>query len=202
MPDERFFYIKPWIEGKKVLDIGVVANDRKNKIEIDKSEDWSHKNIKKHSKECLGIDIDKHGLDYLKNKGYDVFVADAEKFDLNQKFEVIVAGEIIEHLSNFEGFFKSIKKHLEKDGVLIITTPNPFIWFRFKDLMLGKTLSVNPGHTCWFDGVTLKLVLKRFGFKIIDIKYCNLSSGTFKMRMLPRKLKFGTIVIFAILDRK
>ena len=168
--NERFKLIKPYIENKTVLDIGCCGWYSRHKEE-NIVEGWLHNNIKKHAKSVLGIDISKECIKFLKEKGYNVEVANAEDFNLNQKFDVIVAGELIEHLSNFQGFLNSVRKHLKEDGLLILTTPNVFYFKETLFLVLRGYPPVNPEHTCYFDEVTLRQLLNRFGFSIKKIMY-------------------------------
>jgi len=165
MIDKRFSIIKKYIKDKKVLDIGCVQHDISN---ID-NDSWLHGFIRKHAKDVVGIDIEKEGVNYLKNKGLDVRYEDAQDFDLDEKFDVIVAGEIIEHLSNFEGFIKSMKKHMKDNSRIIITTPNPFFIRRFIDILLfGKLKARNEEHTCWLDEQSLRELMRRYDLRNED----------------------------------
>jgi len=204
--NERFKLIKPYIENKTVLDIGCCGSRYK-------LEGWLHLNIKKYAKSVFGIDKSKECIEFLREKGYDVEVANAENFNLNQKFEVIVAGELIEHLSNFQGFLNSVKKHLNEDGLLILSTPNMFYFREILFLILRGYPTVNPEHTCWFDEVTLQQLLGRFGFSVeksmytTEIKYNKpkLKDAILYLiekLILYKKLKYGTIIVIAKKDVK
>jgi len=196
--NERFKLIKPYIENKTVLDIGCCGSRYK-------LEGWLHLNIKKSSKNVFGIDKSKECIEFLREKGYDVEVANAENFHLNQKFDVIVAGELIEHLSNFQGFLNSVRKHLKEDGLLILSTPNMFYFREILFLILKGYPTVNPEHTCWFDEVTLQQLLGRFGFSVEKIMYTTeIKYNKLKLKdailylierlILYKKLKYGTII--------
>jgi len=168
MEFERFKLLKPYIENKDVLDIGCCGEYT---LEYSRPEGFLHGNIKKYAKSVFGIDISKECIEFLKERGYNVEIANAENFDLNQKFDVVVAGELIEHLSNFEGFFNSVKKHLKDDGLLILTTPNVFYFKEILFLVLRGYPPVNPEHTCYFDEVTLRQLLGRFDFSVEKVMY-------------------------------
>ena len=53
-----------------------------------------------------------------------VSLGDAEAFDLDRKFDVIVSLQVIEHLYDPEKMLDCVNKHLKDDGVFIFTTPN------------------------------------------------------------------------------
>src|SRR3989344_3969940 len=103
--------IYPIVKGKDVLDVGCIEHDldRKNKERI-----WVHDFLRENAKNVTGIDILEDDIKKLKWQGYDVHCMNAEKFNFNKKFDVIFAGELIEHLSNPGLFLEKCKKHLKK----------------------------------------------------------------------------------------
>src|SRR3989344_2076395 len=95
--DDILRALLPEIENKKVLDVGCVEHDIKNK---NKERIWVHDFLRKHTKQVIGIDILKKDIDILRKQKYDVHFQNAESFHFDEKFDVIFAGELIEHLSN------------------------------------------------------------------------------------------------------
>ena len=49
---------------------------------------------------------------------------DIEKSKLEEKFDIILMFEVLEHLDNWKKTIKKIKKNLNKDGIVIISTIN------------------------------------------------------------------------------
>ena len=49
---------------------------------------------------------------------------DIEKSKLDEKFDIILMFEVLEHLDNWKKTIKNIKKNLNKDGIVIISTIN------------------------------------------------------------------------------
>lgn len=212
---ERFKLIKPYIKDKNVLDIGVCdwcgQSKEKNAAPYEIPEHWIHGDIKKYAKSVLGIDILEECIESLKDQEYDVKLANAENFDFDRKFDVIVAGELIEHITNLQGFFNSAKKHLKGDGLLILTTPNVFYFRQMLFLMLRGRPAVNLEHVCWFDEITLQQILARFDFSIVKISYMTEKYVCVTMyekvkqtffilfeKLIPfRKVKYGTMIIIA-----
>ena len=174
---------------KIVLDVGCI--DHNSEIELQNY--WMHKRIKKISKKAVGLDILEDEADKLNKKGYDIRVGDVENVELNQKFEIIVAGEIIEHLSNPGLFLENMLKHLEKDGKLIITTPNSYAFRYFiRNFLFGKCIP-NKQHCMYFDRYTLEELILRYNFKIIG-KYYFLDDS-------KSKLKYYIELLFSKLRR-
>jgi len=166
---ELFKYLGNKIEGKSLLDIGCVGHD----IENTEKPTWQFSFFEKRCKEVYGIDLLKKECEILNKKGHKIFFGDAENFNLNKKFEVIFAGEIIEHLSNVGNFLECCKNHLKKEGKLIITTPNSFGIFLSLKRILKHTndKKENPEHTCLFSPTLVSQLLARHGFEVQEFFY-------------------------------
>lgn len=154
-----------------ILDIGCVATQLESlKRNIKSNLWWLHGELAKRFSKVVGIDILKKEIHELKKMGYDVRYGNAEDFELNEKFDTIVAGELIEHLSNPGKFLDACYKHLKEEGKLILTTPNPF-WFEFIIRKNFKRLYVNPEHTAWYDESVLAALGERHHFEVVEVKY-------------------------------
>lgn len=159
--------ITPYIKNKEVLDIGCL-NHNMNMFELNPL----HLEIKKLSSYCLGVDIEKEVL----KLGNDVICADATKLELNRKFDIVFAGEFIEHIYNHEAFLNVVKKHLKKDGYLILTTPNTFYYKIFLDIIKKGKPTISKYNYCLFYPESAELLLKNNGFEVIEFHWLNLAS--------------------------
>jgi SAM-dependent methyltransferase len=73
---------------------------------------------------ATGIDISKSAIDFAtENFGKNFLNADINSVS-KKKFDLIVATELIEHLTNPEELVRKCSKLLKKDGRIIFTTPN------------------------------------------------------------------------------
>ena len=157
--------------GKNVLDLGCL---RHNSSFAEKDPTWLHQKIRDVAKMVIGIDYLKDEVRKINDLkyNYDIRYGDVTKpLSLEERFDVIVAGDLIEHLSNFDGFFDNISRLLKDDGILIISTPNPFYTDGFHYVAFKGAISINPEHTCWIDPLALMQLVSRFGFEIEDIYY-------------------------------
>jgi len=165
--DSKIRFVTKECKAKKVLDLGCVQHDP----EFAKSKKWLHKAICAVATEVKGLDLDSEGVAALKDKGYhDVRVGDAQHFDLMESFDVIVAGDLIEHLHNVGGFLESCAKHMTNDSKLLVCTPNPWHWHKWMRAFFRQP-PVNEEHTLWMCPVTLSQVAARFGLKLVRIEY-------------------------------
>ena len=142
---------------KDVLDVGCVgiANPHGHR-------EWLDGLIKRSARFVFGIDNNVEGIKRLETRGYNCAVADAEDFSVPYRFDVVVASEIIEHLSNNGLFLKSVKRHLRRNGLLILTTPNAQYPPHF---ILGN--SHVKHHVCAFSMQLLCQLLQRNGWDIV-----------------------------------
>lgn len=89
-----------------------------------------------------GSDVSNKIVDLNREKSeyshFNFFAHDFNKVLFSEKkYDIIIAGELIEHLENTDNFFISIKNILKDDGILIITTPNLASWLDRCMLLIG-----------------------------------------------------------------
>lgn len=172
---------------KNVLDLGCVAHT----VSEEASEFWVHRHLVRHAKSVLGIDILPEDIKELQSRGYNVMYADAMCDYLDQKFDVIIAGEIIEHLVNPGGLLTNMRRHLTEDGILVLTTPHPFYLVNLAQSMFSPKRTLwHPDHTAWFCPFTLRSMLRKTGFDMVDCYYA------IRSRKLRRLLSFLRIPSF------
>lgn len=148
-----------------VLDIGFMGQGKRPN-----DSDWLHRVIVQRAKKTYGIDLQPYipeQSEYAKRYTQQ----SAESFNLDEQFDVIFAGDLIEHLVNPGSFLDSCKSHLAEDGRLIITTPNTFNLFNLAEKITKDEPTVNSDHTCYFNKKTLTTLLKKCGWEIISFDY-------------------------------
>jgi SAM-dependent methyltransferase len=131
---DRNAYLANLVKGKRVLDVGVV-NHRAS--EADRN-DWLHAALVRTAGSCIGIDVLASEIEDLKKRGYDVICHNILEEPLNQKFEVMVCGELLEHLDSPGRLLAAAKAHLEEGGRLVLTTPNPYYLAKIRDALFDR----------------------------------------------------------------
>jgi 2-polyprenyl-3-methyl-5-hydroxy-6-metoxy-1,4-benzoquinol methylase len=123
-----------------------------------------------------GLDLSTEGIEILRPAGYaDLAVSDVHHLTeqnplAGQRFDVILAGEIIEHLSN-PGLFLERLKPLLRDAPtrLILTTINAYCAHRFFYSLVMRDESVHPDHVRYYSRKTLTTLLARHGYDVQQV---------------------------------
>jgi len=113
-----------------------------------------------------GVDIDEEGVEILRRRGYDVLCRNIEDMDLGRTFDLIVAGEIIEHLPNPGLAMSNLRRHLNPGGSLILSTCNPFYARQHLKIWRSGDVQVHDEHTAWFDPHTISRLLRMSGLDV------------------------------------
>lgn len=138
--------------------------------------------VKNRDNNFFGLEASDWGIDKTRKKGIRAtkyFFNDADKLPfLDNFFEVVVAGEIIEHIYDTDFFLEEISRVLKPDGKLILSTPNIASLGRRIFLLLGRDplTEISPnevgsvGHIRYFTKKKLNWLLKKHNFKILEEK--------------------------------
>lgn len=96
--------------------------------------------------------------------------------------DYLVCLEVLEHLEDATRFFSESWRVLKKDGLLILSVPNPYCWMEFiNNLRRAKD---EEGHIASYTFQNIEALSSFCGFKLLDIK------GTFTRLPFSRRL-FG-----------
>jgi len=162
---ERFLnFIKDRKQSSKILDIGCQSGDLCSQL-------------KELGHEPYGVEL----IDELVNKAQSehpslVFIkADAEKlipFSDNY-FDIVWAGDVIEHIRFTDVFVNEVNRVLKKGGLFILTTP---MHNRLKTILLTlhkfeEHFDPEFPHLRFYSVKSLKSVLEKRGFRLESVEY-------------------------------
>jgi len=172
-------------------------------------------------REILGIDGDYKSLTEAKEKGIKTFKLDIDKGLLlpDNRFDVIVSNQVIEHLCYPVQFIKEVWRILKPNGYAVISTENLSSWDNIFALVLGYTpfsmgfdsglckignpLSLHDRElkNCGFPHVRifawggLVELVKFIGFKIEKVIGSGHTLGKLGENLDPRHCRFITIKV-------
>lgn len=173
-PVDRIKYISTACKNRNVLDLG--ALDETAFLQKTGHGTWLHEEITKVANSVIGLDssatIPDDGLITARNgkimKGnisdIGTFLAKAEFYP-----EIVVAGELIEHLDNPLNFLQSLRSIPRLKGTtLLLSTPNATAIHNCL-IALANRESTHGDHLCILSFKTLNTLLDRAGYESWEI---------------------------------
>lgn len=129
----------------------------------------------------LGIEIVPEIAKKAQNVLSKVIVANVEEINLNElnaNFDVLIASEVLEHLSNPWDTLKKLSLVLKKDGMLYVSSPNISSFKVIKNLLRGRFDYAESGvmdktHLRWFTPSSYVEMVETSGFKVKKVSQLN-----------------------------
>ena len=169
-PVDRIRWISQFCAGKRVLDLG--AMDETAFAQKRNSGNWLHEEIAKRAERVVGLNSSSAlPADGLKT-GDNACIRRGDIFDLanflereNFKPDVVVAGELIEHIDNPLAFLKLFRSiDALKGAELVFSTPNATALHNGLIGMMGRK-STHQDHLCILSFKTLSTLMRRAGYE-------------------------------------
>lgn len=142
----------------KALDVGCATGRFLN---ILKTEGWN----------AEGIELDQDTHPDLQARGFKVHSTPIESMPSDQRFDLITLFDVVEHITDLHGCFRNLGRMLEKDGSVVIVTPQ--IDSRQSRLFGKKWFQFKPWeHIVYFSPKTLGKIADEHGFRIVQVSPC------------------------------
>ena len=201
--------------GKKVLHLGCVGfTDCTHQQKVSLAHQSLHAKLSEMT-DCVGVDYDAATIKELQEAEVfdNVVYGNVEHLDkLNEDlglFDVVLAGDIIEHLSNPGMMLEGVKSYLKPEGKFIVSTPNAFGIASYLRYAAGK-FKEGAEHVLCFNPITLEQILSRHGYGVDMAESCyqevaqNQYGVAFKLfrKMLKMFPKFGGTLIYVCSVRR
>jgi 2-polyprenyl-3-methyl-5-hydroxy-6-metoxy-1,4-benzoquinol methylase len=124
----------------------------------------------------VGIELDEQAAAEARQVCDEVLVGDVETMELPfgaHSFDVVLCGDVIEHLRDAERFLERVRPLLNSGGRLVLTTPNVANWAMRLGLLAGRWRYSDRGildrtHTHLFTKKTLEETLEQAGYRIVE----------------------------------
>ncbi len=157
---DRTSYLASTCSNRSVLHVG--CSDFPITAERLRQKTLLHEHLAKVCSRLVGIDNSEEGIRILQESGFaDVLCMDAESIVLRETFDVVLAGDVLEHMSNPGLFLEGIKGVLNGSGRLIIGVPNAYS-FNIVKYMWGGSEPTHKDHTYYFSVKTLSQLCSRY----------------------------------------
>jgi SAM-dependent methyltransferase len=160
-------------EGRRVLHVGF-ADERRMEDKLERGR-WLHERLREAASSLVGLDVSEEGVRWAREHGFEAYAVDAQSPEAVaalglEPAEVVIAGEVIEHLDAPGPFLQAMRKVLEPAGVLVLTTPNAYRLLNFLS-PATRVEFIHPDHTAWHSPHTLRNLLERNGWQVEGIAY-------------------------------
>jgi 2-polyprenyl-3-methyl-5-hydroxy-6-metoxy-1,4-benzoquinol methylase len=123
-----------------------------------------------------GVDIDSEYIDEAKKHCDNVAILDISKEKIEGKYDVVILGDILEHLSNPDDILSGLKNNLNNDGYIIISIPNivniyPRLKIFFGNFDYEEKGIFDRTHLRFFTKKSFVELIKKAGYKIEKMEY-------------------------------
>lgn len=103
--------------------------NKKNVLDIGCNSGYGTYILSKSCNKIVGVDVSKNAIDVAKQKykknNLNFQVIDGEKLPFGDNvFDIITSFQVLEHVADYDNYFKEILRVLKPRGVLLLTTPN------------------------------------------------------------------------------
>jgi len=127
----------------------------------------------------VGIERDLQAAAAAREVCEDVIVGDVEELELpfeRGSFDVVLCGDLVEHLRDPEVFLARVQPLLKRDGRLVLTTPNVANWALRLSLLGGRWRYKDRGlldrtHVHFFTRKTLVETLDKAGYRVLELDF-------------------------------
>jgi SAM-dependent methyltransferase len=127
----------------------------------------------------VGIELDERAAAAARTVCEEVLVGDAESMELPfapGSFDVVLCGDLVEHLRDPQSFLERVRPLLRDGGRLVLTTPNVANWTMRLGLLFGRWRYTERGildrtHAHLFTRKTLVETLAAAGYRVLQLDF-------------------------------
>lgn len=185
---DRQALLTEFCRGKNVLHLGCVDSGL-TKEAIGKG-NFLQSKIAKVANMVIGVDCDVKGLEFLgqykssKEKLLCLNIEEISSKTIEEKVDIIIAGEILEHLSCPGKFLENIHDFmLSKNASMALSVPNAFNVRNMFGIWDGKEY-VHPDHNYYFSYATIKNFCNKYKLSIDKVYVYYLHPGIVRGKAL------------------
>jgi SAM-dependent methyltransferase len=165
---DRVEHLVALARGRRVVHVGFV--DAGCQSAQRQAGTWLHEHLARVSSGLVGIDLDEQGVADARAAGHEAHVVDctdpvALATAAVAPAQLVIAGEVIEHLDSPGGFLEGMHALVAPNGLLVVTTPNAYGLLNVLASLLHREIN-HPDHVCMFTWRTLTNLAARHGWQV------------------------------------
>lgn len=167
----------------------------KDVLEVGTSTGYISRILKERGNTVTGIEIDPEAGEIAGQHCDTMIIGDIEKLDLDaylapSSFDVIIFGDVLEHLASPEDVLRKVKKYLRPDGYLAVSLPNVCHGDVILNLLMGDFKYTSMGlldatHLRFFGLRNIIDLFSRCGYSITGLHTTVLPVGGTELRVDP-----------------
>lgn len=127
---------------KKIFDYLNKNNIKGSMLDIGCSNGEFLFHAKKYGFQVTGIELNKRTAEIAIQNGINVHIGTIDTVSLNQKYDCIFLGDIIEHVTDPKSFLSKCSSLLNNNGHIIISTPNLDCFWSKSSFLLYKLFKI------------------------------------------------------------
>lgn len=176
--DSPIYRIKQWLDGRLLHKLlKYIPGDNLAALDVGGGTGWQLSLLQKldaRVQHTQVVDIDSNAADGAQSLGHEYFNGRIEEFETDQKYDVVLMLNLIEHVDDPIGIMSKIEQLLSPGGVVLIKTPN----FDSLDARIFRHRYWSgyhcPRHWVLF---TQESIAKAANRANLSIKSCNCTQG-------------------------
>jgi SAM-dependent methyltransferase len=167
---DRIDYLSALAAGRSVIHVGFAGETRATIEELRSNPVWLHGRLAAVATRLVGLDLEDEGVERARTAGFEAYRADAgSATDLQalalEPAELVIAGEIIEHVERPGDLLDALHLLVAPGGRLAVTTPNAASLLN-PVAAAARFELINPDHISFYSWYTLGNLLGRHGWRV------------------------------------
>ena len=165
---DRIEWLLAQCGGKRVVHVGFA--DAGFRQQQGRAGRWLHGRLDEAATELVGVDADPAGVAAATTEGFEAYHLDCTDSEAVaalgiEPADIVLAGEVIEHVGAPGPFLEALHHLCKPEGTLIVTTPNAYGLINVAASVFRRVEINHPDHVMMFTWRTLTELLRRSGWE-------------------------------------
>jgi 2-polyprenyl-3-methyl-5-hydroxy-6-metoxy-1,4-benzoquinol methylase len=156
-----------------------LAGSPKRALDVGCSSGYLSAQLAARGTDVVGLERDGRAAEEARAFCSEVLVGDVETMELPfapESFDLVLCGDVIEHLRDPEALLARVRPLIRKGGRMVLSTPNVANWAMRLGLLFGRWRYTDRGildrtHAHLFTRRTLEQALQRSGYRVVDFDF-------------------------------